>query len=87
MISYPYIPESKSSHLAKYKYFKDKDPKEKVNFTTVKTKDMYGRMYQGQSETYRVKTCLEECTCSSLEPTYRVKTCMWKNVPGEHKQL
>jgi len=22
-----------------------------------------------------------------LEPTYRVKTCVWKNVPGEHKQL
>ena len=63
--SYPYIPESKSSHLAKY--FKGKDPKEKVNLTTVKT---------------RVKTCLEECTHSSLEPTYRVKTCVWKNVPG-----
>ena len=28
---------------------------------------MYGRMYQEQSETYRVKTCLEECTNSSLE--------------------
>ena len=54
VISYPYIPESKSSHLAKYKYFKGKDPKEKVNFTTVKT---------------RVKTCMEKCTRSSLKPT------------------